>query len=172
MANRVSNSKHLTLLLLLGLGLVPALGIVVAVLAPSETPQGPGMSTTTRLAVATAFVVIGLVIAGYVVRTVPARLELADTLTIHYLLRKRVVPPGQVTDVSVEDRNVTLKSSGSLPMTAKDTLVTIRFADGSELSLSLPKGIAVGLQAAAQRWRQGASDGGPGRRQGVTPAGL
>ncbi len=163
MVSRVSNYKHLTLLLLLGLGFVPALGIIPAVLAPTVTPQGPGMSTATRLTVATTFVVIGAVIAGYVVRTVPASLELADTLTVHYLLSKRAVLPNQVTNVSVEDRSVTMKSHGSLPMTAEDTILTIRFVDGSELSLSAPKNVAAEFQAAAQCWRQSVSGGSTGK---------
>ncbi len=163
MVTRVGNYKHLTLLLLLGMAVIPALGIVPAVLAPTETPQGPGMSTTTRITVATTAVVIGLAITIYVVRTVPAHLELADTLTIHYLLHKRLVPLDQVTNVTVEDRSITMKSSGSLPMTAEDTIVEFRFADGSKLSLSVPKGIAVEVQAAAQRWCQTVSGGSSGR---------
>ncbi len=163
MAICVSNRKHLTLLLLLGLAVVPALGIIPAVLAPTQTPQGPGMSTTTRVAVATTFVVIGLVIASYVARTVPARLELADTLTVHYLFHKRVVPPDHVTNVSVEDRSVTVKSSGSLPMTAEDTIVEIHFADGSTLSLSVPRSIAVEFQTAAQSRCQRPSGGSSGQ---------
>lgn len=44
-------------------------------------------------------------------------------------------------------------------MTANDTMLTIHFADGAELSLSLPKGIAHSFPAAVQRWRQCASLG-------------
>jgi HEAT repeat protein len=150
--SHLSNRKHLTLLLLLGLVLVPAIGITPVVLIPWSVPPGPGASKTTLLIFAGVFVIGGLAIIAYAVRAVPARLELTDTLKVQYLFRTRAFRPDQVADVFVKDRSVTLETHAGLPLTAKDTILTIGFLDGSSLSLSVPASAATEFQTVVESW--------------------
>ena len=71
---------------------------------------------------------------------------------IHYAFRTREVTADQVASVSVEDRNVDVQSRGSITMSAKDTLLVLRFTDGSELSLSVPQQLANEFRREVLEW--------------------
>jgi hypothetical protein len=147
----LDNSGQLRLRLALALILLPALGIIPTILAPTQTPNGPGMAVSTRVFVAASFVLIGLAVARHFTRTVPSHIKLTDDLTIRYLFqREEAVPLDQIVAVTVDDRSVRLKSHDSLPMTAKDAVLTIRLSNGRELSVSVPRQSAHDFQADAE----------------------
>ncbi len=152
----VSNRKQLVLFIFLGVVLVPSLGIVPVVVAPARTPNGAAQSATVMVAFPAVFLLAGIALTAYALRRCPDRFAFSDTLTIHYLFHKRVVPRVDVVDASSEDRAVTLGGhGGSVPLTANDTAVSVRLTDGSQLSWRLPKETAAEFNYALQRWRDG-----------------
>jgi hypothetical protein len=153
--NSVDNRKHLFLRLFLGSILVPAFGIVPAILTAVVPPvHGPPWSVSARLAFAGAFVAAGAAICVYALWKVPVRVDLSDVMTVRYVFRTWTIRADEIRDVTIEDRSVTLRSRGSLPMTAQDTLLTIRLTDGQKLTLSLPPATAVDFRNTVLRWRQ------------------
>ena len=71
---------------------------------------------------------------------------------IHYAFRTREVTADQVASVSVEDRSVDVQSTGSISMTAQDTLLVLHFTDGSQLSPSVPQQLANEFRREVLEW--------------------
>jgi hypothetical protein len=157
--NSVSNRKQLFLRLLLGAVFVPGFGIIPAILIGIVPPaHGPPWSTPGRITLAATFVAIGAALSVYAIWKIPVGVELSEALTVHYVFRNRAIRADQIRDVSVKDRSVTLRSPGSLPMTANDTLLTICLLDNWQLTLSLPPATAAAFRHTVLRWCQLATE--------------
>ena len=139
-APTVSNFGQLFKALLLGVVLVPLLGIVPAVMPfffDNIRPEAPARNPVVRFVLVTVAVGAGAAIAWRAIRTRPIRIRLSDEIEIGYLLGTESIPYFDVDQATLLHRNFTVGGHGDIPMTVEETVFTLSFRDGSQAKLSL-----------------------------------
>jgi hypothetical protein len=154
MPEQVSNRRVLYMFLLLGLVLVPAVGIISAVFAPREGRDGKPVSTTTLVTFPAMFIAAGLAFTTYAARRCPVYFEFADALTVRYLFHTQVIERGQIAETSNVARSTTAGGHGTIPLTAEDSVVAVHLADGSKRSWGVSKGTGERFNFVMSRWLQ------------------
>lgn len=160
----ISNLRSLLMFLFLGLVLLPALGILPPALAPDDLPGGKKSSLAFDILFAAVFVVAGLAVTAYALRRCPTRFVFADDLHVCYVFHTRVFPRDQIAATDTADRSTTLRSTGSIPLTSQDSVVSLNLKDGSKLAWGVSRETAARLGHALYLWNSQA-----GSNQG-TPA--
>lgn len=114
MPEQVSNRRVLYTFLLLGVVLLPSLGIIPAGVAPKEGRDGEPVSMTALVTFPAVFIAAGAAITVYALRRCPVCFVFDDTLTVRYLIHERVIPRDQIVGASSRSRMSTIGGRGSI----------------------------------------------------------
>lgn len=154
--NCMSNWKYFCVFFLIGLLVLPALGICAALFDAAERVRtGTTFSPGEKFAIAATFTGIGWAFAGAVAYYFPTHVKLTDTLDIHYLFRTRSMSRNQVAWAGAREMEVDVSTRQSpVPIMVKETLFGIEFTDGGRTFLFVSPDAAQEFQATAQEWLQ------------------
>ena len=136
----LSNSRQLTMMLLLGGILVPLLGIVPASAASfSNVPEGsPVANPFVRVSMAVTGCGLGLLTIWYVRKTFPKEIRLGENVELHYMNRTISKEYSDVEVASLTERDG--KVDGAR---ISEIMFTLRFKDKTEVKVSVdPKASA------------------------------